>query len=681
MLNFYALPRYFLTISCLLFIAQSTSIAQVSDTTKLQVLDTLVITSTRLSTNFTELPIAVGVQIPVSVETTQQLSLKEQLMTIPGVYAQNAYNYAQDLRISIRGFGSRSSFGINGIKIIVDGVPETTPDGQGQLDNLNLGQIAKLEVIKSSSSAIYGNASGGVIDISTTQTIDKNFLELNTGFGSFGYGSYSLNGGVAGANTDVMAFFRYLEYAGYRDHSALSQFNGSIKINHKFSEKASISFLAEMMDSPEARDPGGLNLDEATADFSAARQANVDYNAGEAVRQFKGRVKFTTDVRENGEFSSYFFYNRREFDGRLPFTFGGIVDLDRNYFGQGSHYDTRTGVNKFKIGYDLLFQNDDRQRYENLQGEQGNLTFNQEEVFNNMGIYALDQLTLERFRINLGLRFDLNTIKAKDLNTQVTDNSQTITLRNLSPSLGLGYLFDKNVLLYANYSTGFKTPTLNQLSNRPDGLEGFNDLRPQLANNVEVGAKYSGSSFQTDITGFYVGTKDDLIPYELSQFPGRTFFRNVGRTERIGLEASVGYSIGGFTMVGSYTYSNFTYKDVIIDEDDISGNYLPGIPRQLANLNLKYALKDFEADFNINYAGDLFADDLNNTAVDGYVFGSLRANYTLRFKKVSLKPYVGVNNIFNARYYDNIRINAFGGRYYEPAPPTNFYGGLSLKIG
>ena len=118
MLNFYALPRYFLTISCLLFIAQSTSIAQVSDTTKLQVLDTLVITSTRLSTNFTELPIAVGVQIPVSVETTQQLSLKEQLMTIPGVYTQNAYNYAQDLRISIRGFGSRSSFGINGIKII-----------------------------------------------------------------------------------------------------------------------------------------------------------------------------------------------------------------------------------------------------------------------------------------------------------------------------------------------------------------------------------------------------------------------------------------------------------------------------------------------------------------------------------------------------------------------------------
>jgi len=113
-------------------------------------IDEIEIRATRISTSPLQQPYSLATYNASTLqETRQQLSLQEYLYQIPGLFSLNANNYAQDLRISIRGFGARAAFGIRGVKIVVDGIPETTPDGQGQIDNLNVGIVERLEVTRS----------------------------------------------------------------------------------------------------------------------------------------------------------------------------------------------------------------------------------------------------------------------------------------------------------------------------------------------------------------------------------------------------------------------------------------------------------------------------------------------------------------------------------------------------
>ena len=653
---------------------------QAQDSLRTQYLDAVTVTATRIQSDQHNTPQAISIISPESIASSQQLSLKNHLLTVPGLYSQNAYNYAQDLRISIRGFGSRAAFGINGVKLIVDGIPETTPDGQGQLDNLNLALIERIEVIKGASSALYGNASGGVIQVNTIDSFDKNFLESTISRGSYGYGSYAVTGGISTEKTSYLGHFRYFHFDGYRDHNQLRQSNASFKAKHSLSENLNITFLAEYLNSPEAQDPGGLTLAETEADFNAPREANVTYDAGEAVTQFKTGASLEYAVNSNLDLNSYFFFNRREFDGFLPFESGGVIELSRNYFGHGTSSELSFDKHKFKVGYDLLLQYDDRQRFQNLEGVKGALDFDQEESFENLGLYALDRLTLGDFHIHGGLRFDVNEIEAKDQRLQDGDASGKISLNNFSTMLGFGYALSPKWFAFADYSSGFKTPTLNQLSNRPDGREGFNDLNPQLARNFEGGLRFRNGMVKTEVTAFFIETKDDLVSYELAAFPGRTLFRNIGRTQRKGLETSFQYQSENFLLSFAYTYSDFTFREYLNDGEDFSGNQFSGIPKHFSNLNLRQNINQWSVDLNLNYSGDLFADDANTTQVDDYILANLKLDYLIKTNALELKPFVGFNNLFNTKYFDNIRINAFGGRYYEPAPRFNFYAGVSLRL-
>ena len=614
----------------------------------------------------------------------QQLSLDEYLSGIPGLFVLNRNNYSQDLRISLRGFGARSAFGIRGIKIVVDGIPETTPDGQGQIDNLTLGIIENLQVLRGPASLLYGNAAGGVININTISQLDSTYIEAGALAGNYGMKKFDLTIGVKhDAGVSIISLSR-TSSEGYRKFSGFETNQFNWKSVFDLHNNNNLSVQVNYTDSPFALDAGGLTLNEAIDNRRQARDRNVQFDSQEQVRQLKTGVSYQ---QRWGDISlqTYGFYSYRDFDNKLPFESGGQVELYRNYYGQGSYltYDSQNAKvkNKAQIGYSLAFQADQRLRYDIIDGERGALDFNLLETYINYGFYAIDRLSVGNWNVMGGLRYDINNLEA-DVRSG-DDNSGSQNLNSWSGSVGINYELNSSQRLFTNVSTSFETPALSELSSNPDGSSGFNpDLSPQKAVNYEVGFKSQESAVQYSAAMFYIKTRDDLVPFELAQFPGRTFYRNAGSTQRYGAELSVTAAIAqNLAVNASYTYSDFTYVDYFLDGQNIEGKLLPGIPKHLASVGLTYQKENgMFLQLNTTYRGALFADDLNAAEIENALISDLSASYPLKLDNTTFTLVGGVNNLFNSSYFDNIRINAFGGRYYESAPGANVYAGLRVRI-
>ena len=666
-----------------------------TDTLLTNSIDELLVSATRIPSKLISNPASISVvNIDESTRTKQQLSLQEYVRSVPGLFTLNANNFAQDLRISIRGFGSRAAFGIRGVKLIVDGVPETTPDGQGQLDNLDLGIVSNIEVLRGPSSSLYGNASGGVISINTIDQIEESYTQAGISLGSYGMQQYQLSQAFVSKskNTNGLVHGSYMKSNGYRVQSGFQNINVNAKVNHKLTKQSSIQLGLSFSDSPQADDPGGINLESVEADRQQARDRNVSFNTGEEIRQIKGSIRYQLALNETSDLSSYAFYATRNFYGLLPFGFGGIIDLNRGYGGHGSSLSFQkvktNSINKLQIGYDLAIQRDNRRRFFNNEGVEGDLTFDQKESFFNAGLYVLDHFKTGRLFLSGGVRLDINRLSATDNFLSNGDNSGEINLPSINPSLGLSYQLTGSNYLFANIATSFETPTLSELSNNPDGSEGLNpDLKPQRSRNLEFGIRGNmqanlKSSLDYSLTAFTITTSNDLVPFELEAFPGRDFFRNAGETKRLGLEGSIAYAFGEVWKSDlSITYSDFEYTSYELGNDDFAGNTLPGIPSTFGSLSISRVSKSgllFDAE--IIQVGELFASDNNAVTIPAYTAVNVNFGYTILTNGISIMPYGGINNLLAESYFDNIRINAFGARYYEPAPLRNFYGGIKINF-
>lgn len=663
-------------------IAMSTTVAQVDslETIKIRVKPVLNIEDADIRTPFS----IASKSFDNSVDSKQQLSLNEFLTDVPGLFVLNDNNFSQDLRISIRGFGARSSFGIRGIKIVVDGIPETTPDGQGQIDNLTLGIIDHLQILRGPASLLYGNAAGGTINIQTIRDIDSTFIQAGTLIGNYGMSKLDVLAGLNHFNGSTIISASRTSTDGYRDHAAFETNQLNVRSSFDLKNSSSLSFQLNYTDSPVALDAGGLTIEEVNQDRRQGRSRNIDFDSREQVRQLKTGLSYDKQIGNLG-FNSYAFYSYRDFDNKLPFENGGQVELYRNYYGQGTYltYELKeeTYKNKIQIGYALAWQADQRQRFDNLNGERGDSDFNQLESFNSYGFYLVDRFEFSKWNFQGGVRYDINQLKADD--RTAANNSSDRTLNSWSGSVGISYALSTTQNIYGNISTSFETPALTELSSNPDGGTGFNgDLDPQRAINYEVGFKETTQNFEWNAALFYIETMDDLVPFELDLFEDRTFFRNAGSTNRYGLELYGRLRLTSRLFVQtSYTYSNFKYNEFVLDGNDLAGNNLPGIPEHLATLGLTYQTTNgMFIQLNNNYRGQLFADDENDTSVEDAFITNLNINYPINCDTLRLSITAGVNNLLDTDYFDNIRINAFGNRYFEPAPGINFYTGIKVRI-
>ena len=616
---------------------------------------------------------------------TSHRHLGEQLYEVPGLFALNGQNFAQDLRISLRGFGSRSAFGIRGIKLVVDGVPETTPDGQGQLDNIAVADISSIQVLQGTSGSRYGNAAGGVLYLSTDAKAYQN-LSGSIRLGSYGYQQYRLATKRQVGGYDLSVSGTHLRSDGYRDHSKAIQTNLQFSLA-KSTDKSDTKWITSYMDSPQAQDPGGINLDQVNLNRRSARDANVLFDAGEAINHWKSSLQYNRIISETISFNALGYVSGRNFEGRLPFENGGAIDLGRLYGGGTLELNRkmamRQGYSNTSVGIDVSLQGDDRKRFLNQEGLIGDLTLNQQESFDNLAFYVLHHMSLGLWNLDGSLRYDINSIEISDRFLADGDDSGQSTLNAFNYGIGVSRSISEMSSIYIHHSTSFETPTLSELSANPSNEGGFNqDLDPARAVTYELGWKHDdprGHRFSAAV--YSINTTDELIPFELMEFPGRTFFMNAGKTQRRGIELAGRVPISnGLSTSLSYTYSDFTFGDESVGGANLEGTRLPGLPRHLFDLFADLKYRNWSGRIGWRHVGSVTVTNDGSQSVDPYNLVEFNLGYIISSPQLTITPYLSLHNVLGSSYFDNLRINAFGSRFFEPAATRNIEFGLTVDL-
>jgi iron complex outermembrane receptor protein len=646
----------------------------------------ITVSATRAENPFATVPYSIGYAAKEEIQrANRQLTLAETLEGVPGVFIQNPWNFAQDTRIAIRGFGARADFGIRGIRLLVDGLPATTPDGQGEVDGLDLGSAARIEVLRGPGAAFYGAASGGVILVKTEDPPSRPFTEGRLTLGEDRFRHWQAKLGGTSGDIGYLLSGGYLETDGYREHSETENRKLNGKVDWRVSSQDKLRLVFNVIDYPLQNDPGGLTREEAAADPRQARERNLLYDGGERVEQQRLGVQYERTLDSERRLKVSLHSTWRDFANKLPFEAGGQVAYDRRFYGARFQYGLDMDRIRVRVGADLDVQEDDRRNYDNVQGERGELALHQDEDVRSGGLYTVFQYEAgERVDLSAALRFDEVVFDVEDRYLADGNDGGERTFREWSPSVGLSWRTAPGLVLFGNASTAFETPTTTEFDN-PDG-GGFNpDLGAQQSRSIEAGIR--GTAEKEDLvltlqaSAFRIDIEDALVPYELEEFPGREFFRNAGESRRNGLELAMALQFSRvFTVEADYTWSDFHYTRFDAPGGDFSENHIPGIPRHFGGVRLEYEPPGgFFALWQTRFVGAMQANDANSSRVDGYIVSDLRIGFRGMSGAWEWEPFLGLDNVFNKDYFANIRINAFGGRYFEPAPDRRVFLGIRVR--
>ena len=659
------------------------------DTTQAYTLPDINVSAIRISESDPQTPYSISEVTRESIQRANQtLSLNESLNSVPGLFTLNADNFAQDLRISIRGFGSRAAFGIRGIKVYVDGIPESTPDGQSQVDNIDPALLNSIQIIRGPSSGNYGNASGGAIFLDTEAPGEKNFLEAQIAAGSFNFQKYLLKGGIRIGRFQNLTYGSYSRTDGFRDHSFIESVLVNSRSEYEWTDSTALSVSINYVNSPTAKDPGGVDSITYAEFPQNARQRNLDYDTRESVEQGRIALRFFKPINSKQQVQTLAYYVKRDFDNKLPFEFGGAVRIDRNFGGGEFSYSSK-GIlahrdYRINTGINVDYQADRRSRFLNMEGDIGEMTFDQLETFFNFGAFFHQELLLtEAININFSLRFDHLSLNAKDRFLADGDDSGGLDYQNLSPMIGVLFDLDPGISIFTNVSTNFETPTLSELSSNPDNTGGFNlDLKPQRATNFEIGFKGKAQKIQYSASLFFLRLFNELVPFELASSPNRVFYRNAGSSNRFGAEVFFRVTpLPGLDLTATGSFNKFEYRDYQVNENTFDGNRLPGIPSYFGTIAATYTHPSgLYSKAWIQTTGPIYANDTNTLKLDPYALLNLRLAWKLEFPWGMMEPFLGINNVFDQLYPGNVRINAFGGNYYEAGAPINIFGGVQTRI-
>jgi len=614
-----------------------------------------------------DLPFAVTVQAPDSSRPGQRhLSLDETLLLIPGLTVSNRNNPSQDPRISIRGFGARSAFGVRGIRVLRDGIPLTLPDGQTPVDYLDLESVGRVEVMRGSASSLYGNAGGGVIDLRTSEPLPvpvSGAVRLWNG----AFGSRKLVAKTSGTvdGLGYQANAARTESDGYRDYSRQRMTNGFARVSFDRGGSYALEWLG--MDTPVAQNPGALTRAQFETNPRLADPLSIRKSARKAVTQSQLGITGRR-VGQRGQIEASAYAATRSLDNPLAFA---VVDVGRATSG-GSLRATLPfsffgADHRLTLGAEVQAQNDLRRNFANCNDvppptvptatcpaigvERGTLTLDQREIVTSFGSCLREELQLgERYVLTGSARADAVRFRVKDrlINATNPDDSGRRLLDAVSPMVGVLARLSTSHSAYANVSSAFETPTATELGNQPSGAAGINrDLKPQRSVTYEVGVKGVGATgLQYNASVFATGVHDELIPFDIPGGGGRRYFRNAGRTSRRGAELGLGVAVRALELGGSYTYANYRFTDFTVDTAHYAGNRIPGIPKQTlqASAALRSAIAALVVEATV--ADRMPVNDANSESSPGYA--------------------------------SSVSVNAAGGKFYEPGSQRSVYVGLTL---
>lgn len=672
--------------------------AQPDDTGSPVSLAPIQVESVRLNTEVLTTPAAVDVTEAQDIQQGRaKAQLDAALNRTPGVYANNGSNFAQNLRISIRGFGARSAFGVRGVRVRVDGIPETLPDGQAQTDSIDLGAVERLEVIRGPFSALYGNATGGVVDITTTTPasgpVDRGELTI----GSYGYRRIEAATAHERGDWGYALTASQLDLDGYREHSEVKKQQLTGKLERKVGTTGTLRLVTRILDAPDTLDPGGVPLEQARADRRSARDRNIELDSRQSASQQTVGLVYEDQLSDQQSYEANLFYTNRDFIQYLPFEDVGVVAYERDFFGGGlqtTRFDTLFGHdNQFVAGIDVQVQKDARERFQNDDGTKGALGEKEDQQATSVGVFAQNVFSLSRdLELTTGVRYDYLDFDIDDafIRAPLTngpadegdpDDSGSRTYHEFSANAGLSYAWTERQRVYANVANAFESPTFTEFAD-PAGNGGFNaDLDPQKAVQYEIGAKGElGGAARYQISAFWIDVEDELVVFSNG---GRDFFENSGKSRRKGIEAKLEYALtSDLSATAAYTLADYEYREFVDNNgNDYAGNAIPGLPEERLFGELAWRRPGVGyAVIDMRYASSFFADNANTAKIDhAWIFNG-RIGKTIPAGKDELTVYFGIDNIFDEVYFDNIRINAFAERYYEPAPQRTFYTGLAYEF-
>jgi iron complex outermembrane receptor protein len=669
-----------------------------------QRLQTIEVTVTRTTEPLERVPAAVGVVRKTDLRRGQPtLGLDEALNDLPGVFVANRYNFSLDQRLSIRGFGSRSSFGTRGVKILLDGIPQTLPDGQSQLTNVEFGALDRVEVLRGSASSLYGNASGGVISLRSEQADPGPFAQyVRVEGGSNGLFKWQTRtSGRVGTASGTLSLSRTL-WDGFRLQSAADLRLLNATVDYAVSGTTLVGLRFNAADDPKAQNPGALTAAEYAANPDSAAAGNIRRDADKDVQQQQLALLLRHVDDFGNEVNVSVFGVLRDLNNPLATppptqpgpTAGTYVAIDRVVGGARAAVTRRlwrdTLSPRMTGGVDFQAMRDDRTNSRSLAGQPTTPLFlDQQEKVTELGPFVeANWPVTHRLLAKAGARYDRVTFTVED---HIGPNSGSRTLDSWNGNGGLSYLVSEAFVPYANVASSFETPTTTELANRPDGSTGFNDqLGPQRAWTYELGARGRiGALVEYSIAGFLGRIRDAIVQFQ--EVGGRAFFRNAGKTHNDGMEVGITVTpVPALRAYGSYTYSHYTFADYkAVTPAGVAvfdGNRLPGVPDHFARVGVR-AEPGWGVALDIDHtlSSSLFADDSNTVRIDGWGAGvtNLRLSWSGGLGRAVARPFVAVNNLFDKRYIGSVTINGFDRvanvpRVIEPAPGINVYVGAEV---
>jgi iron complex outermembrane receptor protein len=663
------------------------------DSTRVVEVEELTVTVTRTPEPLARAPRAVDILDARAIRRGQAtLGLDEALSNLPGVYVANRYNYSVDQRLSLRGAGSRASFGSRGVKIVLDGIPQTLPDGQSQLTNVDLGTIGRIEVLRGASSALYGNAAGGVIYLTSLPTApDPAAATVRSEIGSFGLAKHAVRLSGRAGSVSAAASFARTTWDGFREHSRFEGTTADLALDWLASGSTMLTMRYRAGDSPVADNPGALDTAELALSRRSAPTNNIVRDAGKDVlqRQLSVTLKHFTDGGAVYEVAG--FRLTRDLDNPLASNSWNLIDrLAGGFRLQGTHPLGTGGGAKLTAGFDLQSLRDDRTNLTPVPavGPVTDTTTMQRELVTEFGPFAELSLARGLVHVSLGLRYDAIHFTLEDQLLDDGNDSGERTMSSASGGLGVSVAHTPAFTSYVNISTGFETPTTTELAISETGVGGFNDsLGPQRSLSLELGGRGTlGDRFSWSVALFNVRVTDALTPY--AEAGGRSFFRNAGETRNRGVEVGVAWRpTAALTLQGAWTHADYRFTDYLeitnagADTLDFGDNRLPGVPAEFVRLGLRSSLgQGLWLDLDHTLSSEMYADDANTLRIDGWGSGvtNLRFGWEGQLGRTRLAPFVAVNNVGDRRYIGSVTVNGFNGRVFEPSPGRNYYLGVEM---
>lgn len=590
---------------------------------------TMVVTAAPTTVSELDTPAAVSVVNGDEMrQAAPRVNLSESLGAVPGLQVQNRQNYAQDLQLSIRGFGSRSTYGVRGLRIYVDGIPATMPDGQGQTSNIDIGSVDTIEVLRGPFSALYGNSSGGVINVTSQTGTQPPTVEASSYYGSFGTWHYGMkatgavgDGSHAGDVDYTVSTNRFTTH-GYRDHSGARKNLANARLGVRINDVSKLTLLLNSVDI-KANDAGGLTADE-WRDNPRQSPRGDQYNTRKNTRQTQAGLRYERQLSAQDDLSVMMYAGEREttqFQSiprapqLKPSHAGGVIDLTRHYQGIDTRLTHRGELLvpvTLTAGLDYENMSERRKGYENFvmvngapqYGEQGALRRNERNLMWNVDPYLQTQWQLtDKLSLDAGVRYSSVWFDSNDyyITPGNGDDSGDASYHKWLPAGSLKYALTDAWNVYLSAGRGFETPTINELSYRSDNQSGLNfGLKPSTNDTVEIGSKTRIGNGLFTAALFQTNTDNEIVVDSSSG--GRTSYKNAGKTRRQGMELGLDQQFGeSWRLKAAWTWLDATYRTNVCDDASCNGNRIPGIAR-----NMGYASFGYQPEQGW-YAGSIFA--------------------------------------------------------------------------